>query len=117
MLAEHDRHSVYPCRCAFGLIIKGLKPLKAWRIVTTNDRVAVEMNDKRCRHRKKSFVMTTWTGGSWRTLVGFTIGLWLLQSCVQCFLKSSLKGCAQCQLWLTVPKNVPQRNGKDLQIS
>jgi len=70
MLAEHDRYSVYPCRCAFGLIIKGLKPLKPWRIVTTNDRVAVEMNDKRCRHPKE-FRHDHLDGGKLAYLSGF----------------------------------------------
>ena len=53
MIAKHDMYSVFPCGCAFGLTIKGLKPLKPWRAVTTNERVAVEMNDKRCRHPKR----------------------------------------------------------------
>lgn len=110
MMAKHDMYSVYPCGCAFDLTIKGLKPLKPWRIVmTTNERVAVEMNDKRCRH-PRGFHHDHLEGGQLATLVGFAKRLWLLQSYVRCSLKSSLRGCSPCQPWLTVPKNVPQRN-------
>ena len=35
----------------------------------------------------KGFVMTTWKGGSWRTLVRFTLELWLLQVFPEKFLE------------------------------
>ena len=52
MIAKHDMYSTYPTGCGFGLCINGKYPLKPWRIVTTNDRVAIEMDSKRCTHSK-----------------------------------------------------------------
>ena len=52
MITKHSMISAYPCGCAFDLTIHGKKPLKPWRLVTTNERVAVEMNNKVCKHPK-----------------------------------------------------------------
>ena len=52
MIVKHSMFSAFPCGCAFDLVVEGRRPLKPWRIVTTNERVAVEMNHRRCRHQK-----------------------------------------------------------------
>ena len=52
MISHYNMFSTYPCGCAFDLTVQGLKPLKPWRIITTSDRLAVEMSSKVCRHPK-----------------------------------------------------------------
>lgn len=44
MITKFSMFSTYPCGCAFNLTIKEKKPFNPWRIVTTDERVAVEMD-------------------------------------------------------------------------
>ena len=52
MLTKHSMFSTYPTGSAFGLTIKGLKPLKPWRIITTHERLALELDSRRRCHPK-----------------------------------------------------------------
>ena len=51
-IADFILYASYPTGCGFGLTIKGKKPLKEWRVVTTSRRLAVELNRYTCPHTK-----------------------------------------------------------------
>ena len=70
MISHYNMFSTYPCGCAFDLTVQGLKPLKPWRIITTSDRLAVEMSSKVCRH-PKGFKHDRLEGGRLAYLSGF----------------------------------------------
>lgn len=52
MIVKHNMFSSCPCGCSFSLEIKGKRPKKPWRVISTNQRLAVEMNNHDCRHPK-----------------------------------------------------------------
>ena len=70
MVTKYNMFSTYPCGCGFNLAIKGLKPLKPWRIITTHERLAVELDSRRCCH-PKNFVHDKLEGGNLAYLSGF----------------------------------------------
>ena len=70
MITKFSMFSTYPCGCAFDLTIKGKKPLKPWRIVTTDERVAVEMGRRTCKH-PKGYKHDRLEGGNLSYLSGF----------------------------------------------
>ena len=70
MLTKHSMFSTYPTGCAFGLTIKGLKPLKPWRIITTHERLALELDSRRCCH-PKGYCHDRLAGGRLAYLSGF----------------------------------------------
>ena len=70
MLTKHNMFATYPCGCGFNLTIKGLKPLKPWRIITTHKRLAIELDSRRCCH-PKGFVHDKLEGGNLAYLSGF----------------------------------------------
>lgn len=51
-IADFILYASYPTGCGFDLTIKGKKPLKEWRVVTTSRRLAVELNRYTCPHTK-----------------------------------------------------------------
>ena len=60
----------YPTGCGFDLTIKGKKPLKEWRVVTTSPRLAAELNRYKCHHSKDHKHDPT-EGGGLAALSGF----------------------------------------------
>lgn len=70
MITKHDMISSHPCGCSFSLEIKGRRPKKPWRIVSTNERLSVEMESRRCRH-PKGFKHDPLEGGELSYLSGF----------------------------------------------
>ena len=50
MISEFNMYSSYPTGCGFDLTIKGLKPLKQWRVVSTSSRLSSELDKYRCIH-------------------------------------------------------------------
>ena len=50
MIVDLNMFSCYPSGCGMGLVIDGKSPLKEWRVVTTNQRVAAHLDKFRCQH-------------------------------------------------------------------
>ena len=50
MISRFSMFACYPTGCGFDLTIQGKKPLKEWRIVTTSQRLAFELNKYQCKH-------------------------------------------------------------------
>ena len=50
MVVGFNMQLAYPTGCGFKLCIDGKFPLKSWRVATTHERVAVELNRRKCRH-------------------------------------------------------------------
>ena len=70
MMTKHNMVSTYPSGCGFNLTIKGLKPLKPWRIITTHERLAIELDSRRCCH-PKGYRHARLAGGRLAYLSGF----------------------------------------------
>ena len=50
MIVDLNMFSCHPSGCGMGLVIDGKYPLKEWRVVTTNQRVAAHLDKFRCQH-------------------------------------------------------------------
>lgn len=70
MMTKRNMVSTYPSGCGFNLTIKGLKPLKPWRIITTHERLAIELDSRRCCH-PKGYRHDRLAGGRLAYLSGF----------------------------------------------
>ena len=70
MIVRHNMFSSLPCGCSFSSEIKGKRPKKPWRIVSTNARLSAEMDIHRCRH-PKGFSHDALDGGKLAFLSGF----------------------------------------------
>eukprot|EP00435_Cladocopium_sp_Y103_P068674 s1190_g32.t1 len=50
LISKHSMFSCYPSGCGMGLEIDGKFPLKEWRIISTNKRLAAHLDRFRCNH-------------------------------------------------------------------
>ena len=52
MISWFRMFSAFPTGCGFGLVINGKHPLKPWRIVSTHQQLAQDLDRRRCIHGK-----------------------------------------------------------------
>ena len=80
LISDFNMFSSYPSGCGFGLTIKGRKPLRQSRIVTTSRRLASEMNRYKCKHPPGHHHDSTEEGGFSAASGNLKMGLAIISS-------------------------------------